>query len=399
MATTLTIGVAGLFAQPSFAASMFWLSNPMDGNWEASASETNWSTTADGTGATAGAFPGATSGTSDTDTATFSSTSSSTTVTVAATPNLVLGNITFDTASASAYTITGGTIRLSNGKTVQSTATVVNPQAINSNLLINGTLAVTNNATTPSATLTLGGASIKPSNSTTTAVITLGGTNTGLNTVSGVVGIPTTGSESMSITKSGAGTWVLSGTNTYTGSTQVNGGLLAITGATASGSAVTVAAAGTLGGTGTVGGSVDVTGTVAPGVNDVGMLNLGSTLKFEAGSTLAMDLGPTATSADSDIVNFATLADNVIGAGNPTLALSGTINYGATYTILQNTLTAGFTFGGITGYDTADYAASVQQSGNNYVLSFAPSIATPEPASLGVIGFGSLLMLRRRRTM
>jgi len=383
------MGVVGLFAGRSFGASATWSLNPTDGNWEAGATETNWSTGV-------ATFPGAISGTSDSDTATFNNASSSTTVTVAGT--LVMGSITFDTANAAAYTITGGTIRLSNGKTVQMTSTVANPQVINSNLTINGTLAVTNNAAGAASTLSFGGATIKPANSTTTAVITLGGTNMGLNTVPSAIGVASTAGESMTITKAGTGTWVLGGTNTYTGNTNVNAGFLAITGATAAGSAVPVAAAGTLGGTGTVGGAVDLNGTLAPGVSGVGTLNLGSTLTFEAGSQLAMDLGPTATTADSDLVNFSTPApaNSLLGSGNGVLALSGTINYSATYTVFQNVSTSGFTFANITGYDTTDYLASVQQSGNDYVLSFTP-VATPEPATLGVMGAGGLMLLARRR--
>jgi hypothetical protein len=211
--------------------------------------------------------------------------------------------------------------------------------------------------------------------------------------------------ESTGVVKTGTGTWVLAGTNTYgdasparnVGSTAVNAGLLAITGSTAASSPVTVAAPGTLGGTGTIGGTVDVTGALAPGVNSVGTLTLANTLTFESGSTLAMDLGPTATT-DTDLVTFSNLADNLRGSGNATLALTGSINYAATYTVLQNTSTTGFTFANITGYDSADFLASVQQSSNNsYVLSFAPAIATPEPASLALFGAGCLLMIQRRR--
>ncbi len=405
LAGVTAAAIFGLAATPSFAASMFWLSNPTDGNWTASASETNWSTTSGGTGVV-NAFPGATTGTSNSDTATFDAASTTTAISTPTSTTLLIGNITFDTANASAYTISGGTVRISNSKTFQMTSSVTNSQTINNAVLVNGALAITNNAAPASAIFSFGGTSVKPANSTTAAVITLGGSNTGLNIISSPIGIAAAAMESMGIVKTGTGTWILAGVNTYgdasparnVGSTAVNAGLLAITGSTAASSPVTVAAAGTLGGTGTIGGTVDVTGTLAPGVNSVGALTLGNTLTFESGSTLAMDLGPTATTTDSDIVSFSTVADNLRGSGNATLALAGSINYATTYTVLQNTSTAGFTFANVTGYDTTDYLASVQQSGNNsYVLSFAPAIATPEPASLALLGAGTLLMIQRRR--
>lgn len=61
-------------------------------------------------------------------------------------------------------------------------------------------------------------------------VLTLNGTNTGDNTIGSIVGDSGTGANITSITKSGAGTWVLSGENTYTGTTTVNQGVLKVTG-------------------------------------------------------------------------------------------------------------------------------------------------------------------------
>ena len=54
--------------------------------------------------------------------------------------------------------------------------------------------------------------------------LTLGGSNTNLNTISGV--ISNNGSGRINLTKADAGTWVLAGANTYTGTTTVTGGIL-----------------------------------------------------------------------------------------------------------------------------------------------------------------------------
>lgn len=79
----------------------------------------------------------------------------------------------------------------------------------------------------------------------TARTLTLTGTNTGNNTYAGVLGNNGTGATSLA--KSGAGTWVLSGANTYTGATTVTGGTLALgeTGSINSSTTVTVNTGGT----------------------------------------------------------------------------------------------------------------------------------------------------------
>jgi autotransporter-associated beta strand protein len=86
------------------------------------------------------------------------------------------------------------------------------------------------------------------------------------------------------LVKTGAGTLLLSATNTYTGATIVSNGTLRVDGSLAAGSAVLVAPAGTLGGTGTVGGAVTILGAVSPGAS-VGTLTTGAETWYD-GSTL-----------------------------------------------------------------------------------------------------------------
>lgn len=77
--------------------------------------------------------------------------------------------------------------------------------------------------------------------------LTLGGANTGNNTISGVVndGVK---SGRLALTKTGNGTWILSGSNSYTGVTTVDGGILNLASNSALGatSSVTVNSGGTL---------------------------------------------------------------------------------------------------------------------------------------------------------
>jgi autotransporter-associated beta strand protein len=77
------------------------------------------------------------------------------------------------------------------------------------------------------------------------------------NTYSGDVG---NGNGSMALTKTGAGTQVLSGTNTYTGATTITTGTLQLDGSTHASSAVDIGTAGILSGSGTVNGNATLTG-------------------------------------------------------------------------------------------------------------------------------------------
>ena len=120
-------------------------------------------------------------------------------------------------------------------------------------------------------------------------------------------GVIQDGSGPVALVKQGSGTEILSGINTYTGSTQVNNGALEIDGSLASGSAVTVGgptATGTpiLTGTGIIHGAVTVSspnggvaGTINPGgVGTIGTLTVGS-ISFQSGSIFALDLNGATT--------------------------------------------------------------------------------------------------------
>ncbi len=147
-----------------------------------------------------------------------------------------------------------------------------------------------------------------------------------------------------SLIKSGAGSLVLSGDSTYRGPTTVNAGVLKVDGSLVS--QVTVNKGGTLGGSGRVGALLANSGaTVAPG-NSIGTLNVAGDVRFEAGSTYAVEL------SDSSSDRIVAGGQATLNGGTVTLALENSPTLlsqpqaqsliGRQYTLLQAA-------GGITG--------------------------------------------------
>src|SRR5690606_17654753 len=94
------------------------------------------------------------------------------------------------------------------------------------------------------------------------------------------------------VLQAGAGTTILTGDNTYTGTTTVSAGTLVIDGDQSGATGLTTVEGGaTLGGSGTLGGNVVVTGaTLAPG-NSPGTLTINGDLALDAASILDFELG------------------------------------------------------------------------------------------------------------
>ncbi len=209
------------------------------------ASSTSWADS----GNWSGAVPGATSGTTNTDTAMFDQNAANSPLVIDVGRNLQ--NITFDTANVNSLTIgsvTGKPLLLTSGGAIQSTSTVVNPQTINAPLVLEGNYTFSSGATSAAATLTFGGG-ITPGPTTGTTTLTLNGSNTGSNTITGAV--TDNGSGVLAITKDGLGLWILSGANSYSGPTTVTEGTLRLniasgTPTIAAGATATVASGATL---------------------------------------------------------------------------------------------------------------------------------------------------------
>ena len=281
------------------------------------------------------------------------------------------GGGTLELGGASTYTgntaFNNGTVKLTTGNDRLPTGTVVSMgQAASANL---GTLDLNaRNQQIAGLNSTAGTNAIASNNtviSATAATLTVGGAGTysygdGTNANSGVI----TGA--ISLVKSGTGTQILGDTNTYTGTTTIDGGILAVNGSLAAGSAVTVNSGGTLGGSGTVNGTVTVKsgGIVGPG-NSPGVLTTGAA-SFENSSIFSWEL-------NSDVDRNGTLPDGTRGLNYDGLTASSlSVASGAIFRVV------------ITGTASPDFSSNfwdANQTWNN-IFSVSGSTTNSEAGKL-----------------
>jgi MYXO-CTERM domain-containing protein len=226
--------------------------------------------------------------------------------------------------------------------------------------------------------------------------LTLGGANPGANTLRPNI---VNGAAATNVAKNDAGKWILTGLNTYTGTTAVNGGTLLVNGSHTGGGAYTVAAGATLGGAGSIAANITSTGIVSPGNNaaTAGPLAVTGNVTMNAGSTTLIEIGGT-TAGQFDELNIngslaagGTFDVDLIGGFNPAAGNSfDVLDFGSATGTFTLSLPA---LGGGLAWNTASLLTTGTISVVNAVVS------VPEPSSL-VMGAGMLALaaVRRRRS-
>jgi PEP-CTERM motif len=369
----------------------------VDGTWASTVSG-NWSTTgnwsagvvADGAGASAH----------------FDAVNIATGVTVTLDTSRTIGNLYIgDTDGTHSYTISpsaGSTLTFDDNSanffdssTLQQTSTS-GGDTIAASIQTANDLNINNLATTKTLTISgnisgTGGHTSFPLvwfNSAAVSSIPVGNIN-----VSGNIGNGGGGVE-LSVAVSG-GTVTFTGTNTYTGFTQVDGGTLLINGdSSAANGGVSVYNGGTLGGTGTSGGNANISGTITGGTaTTVGTLTLLGNVSLANVET-----------------GGGTYLANLSGAFSDLLAITGSLNLGA-----DTTLDISGSGDGIHTYVLATFASRVNNSMFQFIggdgvplgytlvynatdIELVPT-AIPEPATWigGALGLGAIAFVSRRR--
>ncbi|GMO95054.1 autotransporter domain-containing protein [Bradyrhizobium sp. TM239] len=150
------------------------------------------------------------------------------------------------------------------------------------------------------------------SNSGVAATLTTGGDDTS-TAFSGTI---QDGAGSFALTKTGTGLLLLSGHNTYTGTTTVSGGTLQVNGSIASSSLTTVQNGAALSGSGTVGSTVIGSGGIfAPGNGTAGTsMAVSGSLAFASGAVYLVQVSP-AVASFASVSGAATLGGATVGAG------------------------------------------------------------------------------------
>ena len=299
--------MAPLTAQIAHAADENWTGTT--GNWV----DTTWSPDS--------AAPGATTGTTNADTATFNSAGG--TITVDANRNIK--NISFD-GNNSAYILSGGNLLLSANGLIQTVNGGTNhTDTVNTAITLEGNYTFGGNSSTAGRGLTFGTlATITSAATSGVTTLTLNGTTTAANNLlSGNISNGT-GTNTVAISKSGAGTWTLSGANTFSGGTALSAGTLLIGNDAGVGTGTLTLGGGTFGATGatrSVSNAVVVTASTTTTLQGDAFLNFNG--KLSGSGTL--NIGSGGFAFGNTAVNSSTSSTS--GGFTGTLSVGATMGF------------------------------------------------------------------------
>lgn len=221
-----------------------------------------------------------------------------------------LANLNTNSSLGAPTTIANGLIQIGAGSQPSTLELIGSTSASSTNRQVrigvsangSGGATILNNNADAAHTLTFSNAAFNQAATGLTSsgrTLTLGGSNTGNNTITGAI-IPNTGGAGLtSFVKTGAGTWILNGANSYNGNTTVSDGILVLGGS--NNQATTTA--------------VNGTGTLHLRSNSNGGLASGN-LIFNSSSAIVQ-----AITADRSITNQAVLNANGTVSGNFSLSL------------------------------------------------------------------------------
>jgi fibronectin-binding autotransporter adhesin len=340
--------------------------------------------------------------------------------------SVTIGTVALGTKTAAGNAAANGTINASAGSlTVNSGFTLGSEATAGSstaNLNITGTATVTSNvnifqgtgSVTGAITLNGGTLDLKGNNigSSTSSITTL---NFQSGTLQNVAQI----NNGAGLNKTTSGTLILAGSNGYGGGTTVSAGTLYVNNSAGSGTgsgSVSVNGA-TLAGTGTISGAIGFSSSGSPilqpgAAGTHGILTASSTLTLSNSSTYAAQLNgaaatPVAGTDYSQLSGGTTGAINLNGAMVSVLAVDDVepaVN--SVYQIINYTGSSAAspvsgTFSNMTATDQLGdtYSVSYDSANSSYVdltVMSDNTSGTPEPASLGLLGLGGVLMMRRR---
>jgi len=251
--------------------------------------------------------PGATSGTTNSDIATFGVTLATADRIVTVDANRNIGGITFSHTSGWKYTLSGGNLLLTNAGAVQETsASGTHTDTISTAIAIQGDGGTAAFTASGAASLLSIGAVTGVSTSPNTTTLTLNGASTGANAITGVIGNGSAGGK-LAIIKDGAGSWTLSGANTFSGGVTLSLGKLTLGSTTALGAA---------------GGSFAIAGA--------------TTLDCSAGNNTIANNNPVTINGD-----FTFAGSQNLNLGTGAISLGTAAGTGRTITTTANTLTLG----------------------------------------------------------